>query len=79
MVCMRTLRSAQQWHMCRFLRSHPLGTLFDWADVTAAPEVKPGTYSLATQFPRRMLKPGLGSLQDAGLAQKQEALFLSPL
>ena len=48
-------------------------------DVTAAPDVKPGSYSLATQFPRRLLQPGAGSLQEAGLTQKQEALFLSPI
>jgi hypothetical protein len=62
----------------RFLRSGKLAALFDWVDVTAAPEVRPGRYSLATQFPRRLLQPGGGSLQEAGLTQKQEALFLSP-
>ena len=40
--------------------------------------MRPGSYNLATQFPRRLLQPGAGSLQDAGLSQKQEALFLSP-
>ena len=62
----------------RFLRSGQLASLFDWVDVTAAPDVKPGTYSLATQFPRRLLQPGAASLEAAGLTQKQEALFLSP-
>lgn len=44
------------------------------------PPILPGTYRLATSYPRRVLQDGGGaaglSLADAGLAAKQEALFL---
>lgn len=63
---------------CRFARSQTLETLFDWVDVTVAPDIKPGTYNLVTQFPRRQLQSQTaGTLQEAGLTEKQEALFLN--
>lgn len=53
-------------------------TLFDWVDVTVAPDIRPGRYTLVTQFPRRQLQPqSAGTLKEAGLTEKQEALFLN--
>jgi hypothetical protein len=66
--------------MIRFVRSGLLDTLFDWVDVSVAPDIKPGSYSLVSPFPRRQLSAGGStSLEEAGITQKQEALFLEPL
>lgn len=55
-------------------------TLFDWVDVNVGPDIKAGMYRLVAPFPRRQLQPGsTASLEEAGLTQKQEALFLEPL
>jgi hypothetical protein len=55
-----------------------LQTLFDWVDITVAPDIKPGTYHLMSQFPRRQLQAqSAETLQEAGLTEKQEALFLN--
>lgn len=56
--------------------------MFDFVDVQSASsgsDVAPGSYHLATSYPRRVLEGGGGavrSLSDAGLTAKQEALFL---
>ena len=66
--------------MYRFVRSGKLDALFDWVDVNVAPDIKAGMYRLVTPFPRRQLQAGgTASLEEAGLTQKQEALFLEPL
>ena len=43
---------------------------------------EPGTYSLVTQFPRRVIQmsqyPSEATLADAGLTGRQEALLLEP-
>ena len=40
--------------------------------------IRPGRYTLVTQYPRRQLQPqSAGTLQEAGLTEKQEALFLN--
>lgn len=49
-------------------------------DVKGAPDFRAGQYKLVTQFPRRAFESDKeGTLQDAGLSQKQEALFLEQL
>ena len=64
---------------CRFLRSSTCKDLFNFVDVNAAPDFKPETYKLVTQFPRRVFAADRSvSLEDAGIIQKQEALFLEP-
>lgn len=64
----------------RFRRSDPFSKLFDFVDVSAAPDFRPGQYRLVTQFPRRVFElKTRGSLEDGGLSQKQEAVFLEPL
>ena len=61
----------------RFARTSALSALFDYVDVQAAGELLPGTYRLVTQYPRRAFTVETqGSLQDAGLSQKQEAVFI---
>uniref|UniRef100_A0A0C9QM09 TSA: Wollemia nobilis Ref_Wollemi_Transcript_25401_2356 transcribed RNA sequence n=1 Tax=Wollemia nobilis TaxID=56998 RepID=A0A0C9QM09_9CONI len=60
----------------RFLKSDRLQSLFDFIDVGGG--VKPGTYRLVRQYPRRAftdVEQG-SSLSDLGLMSKQEALFL---
>lgn len=48
-------------------------------DVSGAPDFRPDQYKLVTQFPRRAFESNKeGTLKDAGLTQKQEALFLEP-
>lgn len=46
----------------------------------AAPAIRPGSYSLATSYPRRVLQDGPTAagmtLAEAGITSKQEALFL---
>ncbi|OWM87783.1 plant UBX domain-containing protein 8-like isoform X2 [Punica granatum] len=60
----------------RFLKSDKLESLFDFIDIGRA--VKPGTYRVVRPYPRRAFSDGEGSLtlNDLGLASKQEALFL---
>lgn len=66
-------------YLRRFSRNSQCRDLFDFVDVSAAPDVKPGTYKLVTQFPRRVFAADkTGTLGEAGLVQKQEALFLEP-
>ena len=63
---------------CRFAAHQCLETLFDWVDITVAPDTRPGGYTLVTQYPRRQLQPqSAGTLHEAGLTEKQEALFLN--
>eukprot|EP00193_Tetraselmis_chui_P001511 CAMPEP_0177762228 /NCGR_PEP_ID=MMETSP0491_2-20121128/6230_1 /TAXON_ID=63592 /ORGANISM="Tetraselmis chuii, Strain PLY429" /LENGTH=65 /DNA_ID=CAMNT_0019278263 /DNA_START=12 /DNA_END=209 /DNA_ORIENTATION=- len=58
--------------------------VFDFVDVSVAEqaegkphELMPGSYKLATQFPRRVFTAGQeGTLDSHGLNHKQEALFL---
>ncbi|KAI9079824.1 hypothetical protein K1719_038234 [Acacia pycnantha] len=60
----------------RFLRSDNLQSLFDFIDVARV--VKPGTYRLVRPYPRRAFSDGEGAstLDELGLTNKQEALFL---
>ncbi|PSC74230.1 acetolactate synthase [Micractinium conductrix] len=65
----------------RFRRSDPLQAVFDFVDVQsgggADGSIRPGAYSLATSYPRRVLAAGGGqTLGDAGITARQEALFL---
>ena len=62
---------------CRFSTAHPLQLVFDWVDISSPQELKPGTYSLVTQYPRRSFSPdSTSTLQEAGLTAKQEAMFI---
>lgn len=57
----------------------PLQAVFDFVDVqSGGGDILPGSYHLATSFPRRVLEDGAAgqSLADAGLTARQEALFL---
>ncbi|KAG6748037.1 hypothetical protein POTOM_047932 [Populus tomentosa] len=63
-------------HGRRFLKSDKLQLLFDFIDVGRA--VKPGTYRVVRPYPRRVFSVcdiSL-SLNELGLTNKQEALFL---
>eukprot|EP00873_Tetraselmis_striata_P022549 jgi/Tetstr1/442813/TSEL_030897.t1 len=68
----------------RFSVSDPMARVFDFVDVSMAeqtgdgpPAMKPGAYTLGTQFPRRVFTPDQeGTLDSHGLNHKQEALFL---
>ena len=64
----------------RFLRTDTLQAVFDFVDVQSGGNVLSGTYSLATSYPRRVLRDGAAgqTLAEAGLTAKQEALFLEP-
>ena len=65
---------------CRFRKSDRFSDLFSFVDVSSAPDFRPDSYKLVTQFPRRAFDSTTpGTLQEAGLTQKQEALFLEPL
>lgn len=62
------------------MKSNAVSSLFDYVDVEAKPDVRPRTYNLVTQFPRRVIahdKPG--SLNAAGLQHNHEALFIELL
>lgn len=60
----------------RFLRSDPLQAVFDYIDVTCSSTIAPGSYSLVTQYPRKVLVQGTpGSLQQTGVDSDQ-AFFL---
>lgn len=66
---------------CRYLKSDPVQSLFHYVD-TEAPEggILPGTYTLGAQYPTRKFTDGQGgTLAEAGLTQKQEIVFLTPL
>lgn len=60
----------------------PTQAVFDFVDVQsgAEGETRPGSYHLATSYPRRVLEDGAGAqtLADVGLTARQEALFLEP-
>ncbi|KAG5231327.1 plant UBX domain-containing protein [Salix suchowensis] len=60
----------------RFLKSDKLQLLFDFIDVGRA--VKPGTYMVVRPYPRRAFSASdiSLSLNELGLTNKQEALFL---
>ncbi|CAN8308293.1 unnamed protein product [Cochlearia groenlandica] len=60
----------------RFLRSDKLKCLFDFIDIGRV--VKPNTYRLVRPYPRRAFGDGESdsTLNDLGLSNKQEALFL---
>ncbi|GFZ07049.1 ubiquitin-like superfamily protein [Actinidia rufa] len=60
----------------RFRKSDKLQSLFDFIDVGRW--VKPGTYRLVRPYPRRAFNDGesAATLNELGLASKQEALFL---
>ena len=63
--------------MCRFSKEHSLQLLFDWVDVNSPDDLKPGSYNLVTQYPKRSFSPASSaSLQDSGLTAKQEAMFI---
>ena len=63
--------------VCRFSTLHALSLVFDWVDVSSPEDLKPGTYSLVTQYPKRSFAPGTpGTLADSGLTAKQEAMFI---
>ncbi|XP_038684278.1 plant UBX domain-containing protein 9 isoform X2 [Tripterygium wilfordii] len=63
-------------HGCRFLKSDKLKFLFDFIDFSRV--VKPGSYRLVRPYPRRVFtaEEGSLSLNELGLTNKQEALFL---
>uniref|UniRef100_A0A6M2E7A7 UBX domain-containing protein n=1 Tax=Populus davidiana TaxID=266767 RepID=A0A6M2E7A7_9ROSI len=63
-------------HGRRFLKSDKLQLLFDFIDVGRA--VKPGTYRVVRPYPRRVFSASdiSLSLNELGLTNKQEALFL---
>ncbi|XP_073260536.1 plant UBX domain-containing protein 13 [Populus alba] len=63
-------------HGRRFLKSDKLQLLFDFIDVGRA--VKPGTYRVVRPYPRRAFSVSdiSLSLNELGLTNKQEALFL---
>ncbi|XP_027334426.1 plant UBX domain-containing protein 8-like isoform X2 [Abrus precatorius] len=60
----------------RFLRSDKLQCLFDFIDIGRM--VKPGSYRLVRPYPRRAFSDGesAATLDELGLTNKQEALFL---
>ncbi|KAH1118269.1 hypothetical protein AAZX31_17G127000 [Glycine max] len=60
----------------RFLRSDRLQSLFDYIDIGRV--VKPGSYRLVRPYPRRAFSDGesAATLDELGLTNKQEALFL---
>ncbi|XP_050238889.1 plant UBX domain-containing protein 9 [Mercurialis annua] len=60
----------------RFLKSDKLKFLFDYMEVVRA--VKPGTYRMVRPFPRRSFSEADSSLslEELGLSNKQEALYL---
>jgi hypothetical protein len=62
----------------RFLLAQPLQLLFDYVDSLGAGGMAFGGYQLVTQYPRRVLVPGSGSLQEAGWSGGQEVLLLEP-
>ncbi|KAL4434646.1 hypothetical protein ABPG77_002769 [Micractinium sp. CCAP 211/92] len=77
-------------HSRRFLLSSPLQSLFHFVDSKGASGMDPDSYSLVTQYPRRLFPPPAAAapaataageqltLQAAGLAGPREVLFLEP-
>ena len=83
-------------HKCCALRashSSTLQLLFDFVDSKGGSGMAPGSYSLVTQYPRRVFAPPAASaaaaaaaaaagpeptVQAAGLAGPREVLFLEP-
>ncbi|XP_061955262.1 plant UBX domain-containing protein 8-like isoform X2 [Populus nigra] len=63
----------------RFLKSDNLQAFFDFIDIGRV--VKPGTYRLVRPYPRRAFSDGESALtlNELGLASKQEALFLESI
>jgi hypothetical protein len=73
----------------RFLPTDPLQAVFDFVDVECAAAggqgeaegscgIKPGSYRLVTQFPRKVFaEDGSSTLQDAGITA-DTALFIEP-
>ncbi|CAI5482153.1 unnamed protein product [Closterium sp. Yama58-4] len=63
----------------RFLISNTLEALFDYVDVSR--RVKPNTYTIARQYPRRVFEPAEAhaTLADLGITSKQEALYIQQL
>ena len=64
----------------RFSLSNPLQSVFNF--LVSAEHLAPGTYRLMSQFPRRAFEDhaeGAPTLEQAGLTQKQEALFVDLL
>ena len=64
----------------RFSKSNPLQSVFNF--LVSAEHLAPGTYRLMSQFPRRAFEDhaeGAPTLEQAGLTQKQEALFVDLL
>lgn len=66
----------------RFRKTDPLQAVFDFVDVECGVEgcaggvVKPGSYNLVTQFPRRVFTEGVaGSFADHGVTT-DIAMFL---
>lgn len=62
----------------RFAKSTPLQRVFDFVDVQCAGKAaRPGSYSLVTQFPRRVLQPegGRQTLEQAGLTSDTALLM----
>jgi UBX domain/UBA-like domain len=66
----------------RFRSSHLLSSIFDFVDITTSKEssssqLLPGSYSLVSQFPRRVFEDGgVDTLAEVDLAHKQEAFFV---
>ncbi|GAB4814648.1 hypothetical protein N2152v2_001694 [Parachlorella kessleri] len=61
----------------RFRKSDLLQSLFDFVDVQRLEGLKPHTYHLVMQYPRKTFEEHSAlTLLDAGLSAKQEALYL---
>ena len=64
------------------MRKDPVKILFHFVDYLLitekeASDMKPGTYKLLTQFPRKVIvDTDANTLEDVGLSNKQEALFV---
>ena len=69
----------------KFLKQSPVRLLFHFVDYAiltdkAALEMTPGGYKLSTQFPRKTITDSeTNTLEDAGLVNKQEALFMEKI
>ena len=66
----------------KFLKSSPVRLLFRFVDYRILTEkeasnMKPGAYKIFTQFPRKaIVETDANTLEDVGLVNKQEALFV---
>ncbi|WZN60492.1 UBX domain-containing protein [Chloropicon roscoffensis] len=69
----------------KFLKQSPVRLLFHFVDYAiltdkAALEMTPGGYKLSTQFPRKTITDSeTNTLEDVGLVNKQEALFMEKI